>query len=146
MSLSSTKHWKCDRCGLVVDLSGGSIGSPAGWWVVRVEHVSGHDLCKACAAALHRFLQGEKVPSLDRYRAALRAIVDYEPTLPELELDNDDCEECRRKRAQPYAISTMCSEHYRRWSAWQRNCELTRAVQHTELRSIARKALEELEP
>jgi hypothetical protein len=117
MSSSTTRHWKCDRCGLVKDQPGNAIGMPHGWITFRWGQHLERQLCEACAAALGHFLR-QKTHE-DRYRTALQAIVDYEPGPPELELQ---------------------------WSAWLRNCELTRAVQHTELCAIARKALEEPEP
>jgi hypothetical protein len=79
-----------------------------------------------------------------RYRAALQAIIDYEPSPPILTLHNKDCEECRRLRALPFLA--LCSRHYQQWLASRDECAVVDAALHHELRAIARKALEEPEP
>jgi hypothetical protein len=83
---------------------------------------------------------------VEKMREALARIVVYAPKQEPLRLDNDACDECKRRREQKWPPSGLCEKHYGVQAANLDRNERLRAYQHADLRDIASKALAALSP
>lgn len=79
---------------------------------------------------------------IERLREALRQIVEYAPEWTDGDLpDHSDCAECARRRGQHWPPSEMCEALYSAVSRRNDGNRRREAVQHYQMRDIARAAL-----
>lgn len=88
----------------------------------------------------------EAAAEIERLRAALQAIVEFQPDREELGeefgAEVAACEQCEVWRRKQHPIQRMCETHVRRTFAVRDSNAQSAAYQHYTLRDIARRALD----
>lgn len=89
----------------------------------------------------HRFAMGDLLAEIERLRAALEAIANYEVEQDWAPVSNDDCAACARCRDRRWPPSMLCDAHFRLLARRDDANAAKRAGQHYALRRIAQAAL-----
>jgi len=105
------------------------------------EHASTAITCSECGEDC-----GHRTVEIETLRAALQAIVDFQPDREELGeefgAEVAACEQCEVWRRKQHPSQRMCETHVRRTFAVRDSNAQSAAYQHYTLRDIARRALD----